>query len=181
MESDITDYLGSGEKLLSRWTGSLIPHNGDLDSQDNVRSMSSQRDVEFGATDKRIVYLNRDGGFKDIGFNHIISVEVNAETKEVLDDYQKMGAAGVFFTAFGAGSLFIEPIAGLILTMVALGLTWYTIREKGGFVETFNYDKKTTGYKIKFITGDGMRPEIVVKTEDNVVADLSRIVRENSE
>lgn len=177
---NLDEYLGEGEEILLGWTGGIIPDEDDeRSSQEKLQAAKQESGVEFGATDQRIVYMDNDANFKDIDYRHISSVESSVESAPDPEPFQLLGGVGVFFAAFGIGLIFLKPILGILLTIVAFGAIWFAVDECGGFTETFNWEEKTTGYKITFITGNELHSEVRIKTGENVGADISRIVREN--
>lgn len=155
----IGEYLASDEELLLQWQG-----NVDKEQSSTFGNSNSA----FGATNQRLVYLNDGGGFKDIEYSHISSIESETE-KEVKALAEFDGGSLV---AGGIGALFfiigvnVESgaalVLGIILAAIAMALNMEDVQ------------------KIMVITGDEAHSKLEFKTSDDVAAELSRIIRENS-
>ncbi|MDL0145966.1 PH domain-containing protein [Halobacterium salinarum] len=155
----IEDYLTDDEELLLKWRGSL---------DDEGSSAFNQSSSFFGATDKRLLYSNTNGTFKDIEYSHISSIESESEQeiKNIADFDGESLAAGAVGLLISLGGLSIEsaPVLGIgvVIVLVATFLNMEDVQ------------------KVQVITGDELHSQLNFKSPDNIAADLSRIIREHS-
>ncbi|WP_152423322.1 PH domain-containing protein [Haloterrigena salina] len=156
----LKNYLGDNEELLLSW-------GGKPDEDDEFFSTSGTN-LEFGATDKRLIFYDDNGSFKDIEYTHISSIE--AETDKEVKDISDFDDNGLLLGGLGAivsvvGVLIeIMPILliGIVLIMIVMFLNLEDVQ------------------KVKIITGDEMPSRVNFKTTENISGDLSKIIRDNS-
>lgn len=89
--SRLQNYLASDEELLLSFSAENVLRRGSDDGESFSQTLESAQfdsDYEFGATDRRIVYVTGTGGFKDIEYSHISSIESATET----DNSEQLGA-----------------------------------------------------------------------------------------
>lgn len=177
--ANLEDYLANDEELLLSFTAVDVSRGGESDDDQSfaemIGSRASSSTYQFGATDRRIVYLERSGGFKDIDYQHISSVETNVKDDDDVDPRFGLGCCGGFLLLAGFGAISDDPGAGVLLLLVGAGLI-------AGAVY-MDYDEDSTEkQKMKFITGDEAHQQLEVTlssdAEANIGAELSRILRE---
>lgn len=162
----IDDYLASEESVVKRWSGEITgskPSGGG----------------EFAATDRRIALLTEDGDFKDIAYNHVISVE--SEINDPADSMRYLpwiaiGIGGWF--SVGALSAINEGnIGGFVGLLVgALVLLWLAI--KGFDTDWEEVNDQPVSHEITLVTGDEREDQLTFKTTENVSALLSQKIRD---
>lgn len=167
--TDLQNYLASDEELLLSFSAENIE-----DSTDD--SVSQDTTYKFGATDRRIVYITSSGGFKDIEYTHISSIESENQT----DNTEEGGAicigccGGVFLIA-ALGAIGESPASGILGVLIGGAVVV-------GAYYAYQNAEQTEKQKIKFITGDeaDSKIEATVSTDEstNIAAELSRILRE---
>ncbi|RDZ44684.1 hypothetical protein C5B91_10060 [Haloferax sp. Atlit-10N] len=177
MSGNLSEYLVDGEEIIIEWTGGIKP-DGELEGQDKIKAAKKSSGVSFAATNQRIIYLDREGGFKDIDYQHISSVESKPKTRNDPNKQQLLGMAGVGLASFSIGGFLFNPVFGISLLILGVCVTLYAMKLAGGFVETFNLDKKVVGQSITLITGDEAHPRVNITTDNEVGPELSKVVRE---
>jgi hypothetical protein len=163
----IEDYLSHGEELLLSWIASSVK-KGDHDNSFGFGVSNSE--FTFGATDRRIVYLNENGNFKDIDYNHISSIETDTEPNPPAAA-TGAGCCGGILVLAGLGGFSDDPGAALLWLSIGIVLfvaAYYLFKNHDG----------TEKRKIKLITGDEAHQQITFTTSEDVGASLSQIVRE---
>lgn len=177
--SKLQNYLASDEELLLSFSAENV-QRGESDDGESFSQMlenaQSDSDYEFGATDRRIVYVTGSGGFKDIEYSHISSIESATET----DNSEQQGAFGLgccggILALGGLASITEDPgtaLFGILLGGLLLAAA----------VKVFQNANSSTKQKIKFITGDEAHQQMEVTlssdADANVGAELSQILRE---
>lgn len=167
-------FLAENEEMELYWEGFLI------DEEENEHS------AEFTATNNRLVFSLGGGHFKDIGFQHIESVEVATDvvTKSEGTDPDEIigfGGVGILAGLFGMG------IGGFSALSILGGLTLIGLGGYAIFWASENYDRlederEVTEHQVYHIlmrtnaTSPFSFP-IYFETMDNVGPDLSRLVQ----
>jgi len=178
--TQLESYLASDEELLLSFRAEDVSRGGDDDDDtpDFSEMLGNQNASKytFGATDRRVVYLDDSGAFKDIDYQHISSIESDVE-----EDNSEQGAGlalgccGGFILLAGFGSLSDQP--GTALFMVVGGIALVALA-----VKLFQNADTSEKQQIKFITGDEVHQQIEItlpsNADENVGAELSRILRE---
>lgn len=169
------NYLASDEELLLSFTAEKVTRGQDDDNQALEQQLNSSQ-YQFGATDRRIVYLSESGAFKDIDYQHISSIESDVE-----EDDTEQGAAvvagccGGMLLLGGFGMLSDSPGAAILSILLGGGLLALTVK-------LFQNAETTEKQKVKFITGDeaDQRLEVTLteSADTTIGAELSRILRE---
>jgi hypothetical protein len=174
-EPQLKNYLASDEELVLSFSAESVTLGGD-DTDDNSTWSQDESEYRFGATDRRIVYLDNSGGFKDIGYQHISSIESEIEE----DDSDKtaggvVGCCGGIILLGGLGGISNDPGTGILLILAGVGVL-------GLGVAIYQNAETTENQKITFITGDEAKQQIEViltkDADDNIAAGLSSILRE---
>lgn len=178
--NQLEGYLASDEELLLSFTAESVSQ-GKQESDDNpsfsemVENQSSSN-YTFGASDRRIVYLDDSGGFKDIDYQHISSIETELE-----EDNSEAGVAGSIGCC--GGFILLGGFAGLsdnIGTAILLILGGAALLALA--VKLFQNADSTEKQKVKFITGDEAHQQLEVTlspdADENIGAELSKILRE---
>jgi len=178
--NQVEDYLASGEELmLSFEAESVIRGDENNNESPNVSKMfgssSTTAEYTFGASDRRIVYLDDSGAFKDIDYQHISSIESETEENNSGKDIgATLGCCGGFLFLGGLGSIADDPGTAILLLLIGIGLLVVAVK-------VFQNAEVTEKQKIKFITGDEAHQQIEVTltsdTEANIAAELSSILR----
>lgn len=164
-------YLASDEQLLLSFTAENVSRGGD---NDDYTTGSSE--YTFGATDRRVVYLDNSGAFKDIDYQHISSIESDKEedNSEQAGSFV-LGCCGGFMLLGGFGSLADQP--GVALFGVIIGIALIALA-----VKLFQNSDTSEKQKLKFITGDEAHQQIEItlpsNADENIGAELSKILRE---
>jgi hypothetical protein len=144
--------------------------------------------AQFIATDGRLIFSLGSGHFKDIGFDHVESVEVAAndesETKGVNPD--SIIAVGFVLTAIGFGSMFIT---GFSTFAVLAGLCFIGLGAMAIWFGKDNYDElkddleviEYTNYHVLLRTTaeSPFSQPIYFETTENIGPELSKLVQEN--
>lgn len=176
INQDSSSLLSESETERLSWFGVL------------KESDEEEYPARFVATDNRLIFSFGSGHFKDIGFNHVESVESAADNKSKTEgiDPNTIGGIGVVLAIVGIGAMFNSGfsasgmLGGLVLCGLGGVVMWYT---------TKNYDKmkeemeviEYTVYHILLQTAAESpfsRP-IYIETEENVGPELSKLVQEN--
>lgn len=178
--TNLQDYLASDEELLLSFSAENVERGEGSDSDESLSQMlenaQTGSEYEFGATDRRIVYLTDSGGFKDIEYSHISSIESEKET----DNSQEggaiaLGCCGGVLALAGLGGISDDPGTALIALLIGGVLL-------AAAVKVFQNAESSEKQKIKFITGDEAHQQIEVTlssdADANIGAELSRILRE---
>jgi hypothetical protein len=177
--SRLQNYLASDEELLLSFSAENVLRRGSDDGESFSQTLESAQfdsDYEFGATDRRIVYVTGTGGFKDIEYSHISSIESATET----DNSEQLGAfvlgcCGGILALGGLTSIGDKP--GTALFGIILGGFLFAAA-----VKVYQNANSSTKQKVKFITGDEASQKIEVTLSSdagaNVGAELSQILRE---
>lgn len=171
--TELESYLASEEELLLSFSAESV------EGEDAGTDFASDSEYMFGATDRRIVYVTGSGGFKDIEFSHISSIESDTETEE--DGQEALaictGCCGGVAVVSGIITLFDEPssaLAGLLSGGGLLAVAYYAYQNADG--------ETTEKQKVKFITGDEADQQIEATVSPdvsgNIGAELSSILRE---
>jgi hypothetical protein len=171
--TELESYLASEEELLLSFSAESV------EGEDAGTDFASDSDYMFGATDRRIVYVTGSGGFKDIEFSHISSIESDTETEEDRQEALAIctGCCGGVAVVSGIITLFDEPssaLAGLLSGSGLLAVAYYAYQNADG--------ETTEKQKVKFITGDEADQQIEATVSPdvsgNIGAELSSILRE---
>lgn len=144
--------------------------------------------AQFVATNSRLIFSLGGGHFKDIGLNHVESVEVaaNEEYETKGTDPDDIIALGVVSAVIGAISMFAGGFSGLatLAGLCFIGLGGYGIwHAKGNYqqlkdeVEVVEY----TSHHILLRTSaeSPFAKPIYIETKENVGPKLSKLVQEN--
>jgi len=178
--TQLESYLASDEELLLSFRAEDVSRGGDNndDGPDFSEMVKNQNVSEytFGATDRRIVYLDDSGAFKDIDYQHISSIESDMEEDNTEEGVGlALGCCGGFILLGGFGSVAEQP--GLALLMLAGGIVLVALA-----VKVYQNADVSERQKIKFITGDEAHQQIEITlsstADENIGAELSRILRE---
>lgn len=167
----LRDYLADDEELLLSFNAEKVEHVDD-DSPDFHKN-----EYEFGATDRRIVYLNDSGSFKDIDYGHISSIESEKLEQKPTSWANVAIVGGAILVIAGVGGLFSEPPNGSALLLVPIGaaLIWYGVNREDN-------REIVVKEKIKFVTGDESHQQVeatIPPTPDSEFGpEMSRILRE---
>lgn len=168
--------LAENEDERLNWQGVLI------------ESEDEEHPALFVATDNRLIYSFGEGHFKDIGFNHIESVEVAADSESRTE-----GTNPDVIIAMGTISAVVGVIAMVVggftavATLVGLGLCglgglgiWYGKENYDELRSEFEVVEYTV-YNILLRTAaeSPFTMPIYIQTEENVGPELSRLVQEN--
>lgn len=180
----IDGYLTENEEVQLQWKGALEPdERTDVQNLKNQLGIGTIGNATFVATNRRLIFLNSDGQFKDIANSHISSVEVDKSDEPDLTPIQWVAMFGLL-TA-GAGLLgflgllaigFGASLLSFVIGGAMFGIAWTIVDTPS---EIFDVAEKTI-YEVKIITGDETDQQIKFETEENIGANLSRIVREYS-
>lgn len=175
-EQESDSLLAEDEEQRLEWEGIL--NQGEEEEYPAI----------FVASDSRLIFSLGSGHFKDIGFNHIESVEVAADTQSETRGTDPDGiiAMGVISAFVGLGAMFMGGFSALAtLTGLCLcGLGGYGI-----WYGKENYDRlkdelEVTEYTVYHILlrtnaeSPFSRP-IYIETRENVGPELSKLVQEN--
>lgn len=163
-KATVKDYLASNEDLILSFNADSVSA-GDENDPDWGNSTYS-----FGATDRRLIYLDGNGGFKDIEYSHISSIETESK-RDGPDGALLVGCCAGFLGLAGMGALSDDPGTGLLLVSIGIG----------GLVlakHMFDNHEETEKQEVKVITGDEAHQQLTFTTSENVGAELSSIVRE---
>jgi hypothetical protein len=181
--NQLEDYLASDEKLLLSFSAESVTQGSEnTDDNASFSEMIENQDTSvytFGATDRRVVYLNNSGAFKDIDYQHISSIESDVE-EDNSDEGAGMaiGCCGGFILLGGFAGMSDDPGMGILLILVGAGILALAVK-------ALQNADTTEKQKIKFITGDEAHQQIEVtltpETDANVGAKLSQILREQRE
>lgn len=174
VQSTVRDYLTENEEIKRSWRGSV--KSGD-ESSSTTGFNRELNGTSFAATNQRLVYVNESESFKDIDYKHISSVEAEKSTEEEASPLQMIFIASIIGTAIGFFMLIDGNLLGLLLLLGSLGVFVLIAKMVEDPEQLFEVDEKTK-YDIKLITGDEAHTQIAFETEENIGADLSRIVRE---
>lgn len=172
-------YLAEDEELLLSFRAVKVTQGNedetDQSFSEKVNDRSSDSNYTFGATDRRIVYLEDSGGFKDIDYQHISSIETDVEEEEDTDPRIGIACCGGLLLLAGLGGLSDDPQTAIISLLIGVGLI-------AGAVHMDYEEEKTEKQKMKFITGDEAHQQLEVTlssdADANIGAELSRILRE---
>ena len=172
-------YLSSDEELLLSFSAESVTQGseGNHDNPNFLETLENQSpsDYTFGATDRRVVYLDNSGAFKDIDYQHISSIESDLEENISQHGPTALGCCGGFILLGGFAGLTDNPGMGILLILVGAGLLAIAVK----LLQNADTTKKQ---KIKFITGDETHQQIEVTltpdTDANIGAELSQILRE---
>lgn len=175
----LENYLAKNEELLLSFTAVEVTQGTSEDDEQSFSSMLENQTVDatyiFGATDRRIVYLLNSGSFKDIGYEHISSIEADIEEEEDIDPRAGIGICGGFLLLAGVGGISDDPGLGILLLIVGAGLI-------AGAVYMDHEEEIQKRQKIKFITGDEAHQQLQVTVSSDASAELgaelSQILRE---
>lgn len=110
--ASIDKYLTEDEEIRLQWEGDLKP------PENSSRLLNRMQDIKdnqttFAVTNKRLVLLDSEDGFKDIHHTHISSVEANKTTEPKITSLQVVALTGLAFIALGL-------LVGLVLFINAL-------------------------------------------------------------
>lgn len=173
-------YLASDEELLLSFSAESVSRSKGRSNNDNlfniIENASTNSEYQFGATDRRVVYLENSSKFKDIEFSHISSIESSTDK-----DNSEQGAAltlgccGGILALGGLSSITEDPGTALFGLLIGGPLL-------AGAVKLFQNADLSERQKIKFITGDETHQQIEITlspdAQENIGAELSRILRE---
>jgi hypothetical protein len=169
--TELEEYLASEEELLLSFSAESIQ---DEDTDPDFFS-NNDNDPVFGATDRRILFITSSGGFKDIEYSHISSVETEIKT-ENQNGAICAGICGGIFLLSGVAGFGDNPLNALFGLLLGGGLL---------IAAYYIYEPKAESEKkeaISFITGDETDQQIEVTTlsdeSTNIGAEFSRILRE---
>lgn len=176
-KSDVGSFLAQDEEMCLSWQGIL------------KESEEDQYPAQFAATNNRLVFSLGGGHFKDIGFQHIESVEVGTDIQTETDgtDPDSLMAIGGLSAIVGIGAIIVGGFSALatLVGVCLLGLGALVF-----FNGSANYDEmkdnlEVTEYPVYHIlmrtsaTSPFSMP-IYIETRENVGPDLSRLVQESS-
>lgn len=171
--ASVEDYLASDEELFLSFPAITVDDgSNNLDSGFGTTQSDSRH--QFGATDRRIIYLTASGDFKDLDYSHISSIEAATDDDENAGPYLVACCGGVFILS-GIAGLMDDPDRAFLALLLGGAMVY------GGakWLEDVNSSDRET---IKFITGNEEQQQIEVTVssdvERNVAAELSRILRE---
>lgn len=170
-----TNILAEDERMELSWEGKLI------------ESEEEEYHAEFIATDDRLIFSLAGGHFKDIGFQHIESVEVMADIETETDGVDPDGimGLGVVSVLVGIGWMATSGFSGLSvvggLSLIGLGgyALWWGKKNYSRLQDEYEVTEHEV-YNILLRT-DATSPfamPIYIKTRENVGPDLSRLVQE---
>lgn len=172
---DTSSFLAQDEEMELQWQGVL------LEGEDE------EHPAEFVATDNRLVFSFGRGHFKDIGFNHIESVETGTdiETKADGTDPDALIMIGVIAGIAGLGAMIMGGFSGfsMLAGSVLLLFGGYAIWWGKDNYDQLKEDREVTEYEVYHIllrtsaTSQFHMP-IYIKTTENVGPTLSRLVTE---
>lgn len=182
--SSIEDYMTEAEEIKLRWEGGLTSGSGDATDKTLAERLEDAQNqattTKFAATTQRLLYLDGDASFKDIDYKHISSVEVDKSTEPDPTPLQTLTLiSGIGFVAVTGMALVMGEPVWLLLSLVSIAGLGYAY-SKGISLDELGDLNEITTYDITVITGDEAHQQISFETEENVGADLSRIVREHS-
>jgi hypothetical protein len=177
--TELQDYLASGEKLLLSFSAESVIRGDDDENNgfwDGLENAQEESEYQFGATDRRIIYLTDSGAFKDIEYSHISSIESDIETDNSEEEGAiAVGCCGGIFAVAAMGAVSDDPAMALLALLIGGALL-------AGAAKMYQNASESENRKIKFITGDEADQQIEVvlssEAEDNVGARLSSILRE---
>lgn len=112
--SNLQAYLADGENLLISFNADSVERGEDSDDTPDFSGLfggSNSTNYVFGATDQRIVYLDKSNSFKDIDYSHISSIESEIEEENPEAGVAALGCCGGFIA-----------LAGIILSRLIRGL-----------------------------------------------------------
>lgn len=171
---NIDDYLTENEEIRLQWDGKIK----------SGLSTVSRGAVIFAATNSRLLVVTNSGSSKDIEYSHISSVEV--ETKPSYNPTFEQTGLIIGFLAITTGPIaFVASNTNLqaLIFLLYISSGVYLLKSNwgdfAGVGDLFDFEKEKV-YKITLITGDEEDNEISFQTEENIGAELSRIVRESN-
>lgn len=175
----LEDYLAKDEELLLSFTAVEVTQGTSEDDEQSFSDMLETQTADatyiFGATDRRIVYLLDSGGFKDIDYEHISSIEADIEEEDDTDPRGGIGICGGLLLLAGLGGISDNPGFGIFLLLVGAGLI-------AGAVYMDHEEEIKKRQQIKFITGDEAHQQLQVTVSSDASAELgaelSQILRE---
>jgi hypothetical protein len=172
--SQLDEYLASDEEMLLSFSATDVTRKGGETDTFLSNLQAGTGGYQFGATDRRIIYLTTSDDFKDIDYGHISSIETNTEEDTPVGPVL-VGCCGGLLMLSGLVSLLDDPMQSLFGLLLG-GVILFGAVKWGQRADT---SKKQ---KITFITGDEahQRIELTVKPDSdvNIGAELSRILRE---
>jgi len=171
-KNPLEEYLASNEDLLLSFTAQNVSQGGNSDDNQTATSYI------FGATDRRIVYLDNSESFKDIDYQHISSIESSVDENTDISKAAKAavpGCCGGFTLVSSIGAVADDPASGIIMILIAVGFLAVAVK-------MYQSPETTEKQQVKFITGDEAHQQIEVTlasdVDSNVSAELSQILRE---
>lgn len=177
--TELKSYLAENEELLLSFRAVKVSQGEDEEENQSfsemVEAQNSSTDYTFGATDRRIVYLDDTGGFKDIDYQHVSSIETDVEEESETDPRIGLGCCGGLLVLAGFGGISDDPGMAIITLLIGAVLIAAAVKMD------FEADE-TEKQKMKFITGDESHQQLEVTlssdADANIGAELSRILRE---
>lgn len=178
-EDRLNDFLAADEELMLSFSADSVTEGGSDGSQtlaNQVENAGESSSHIFGATDRRIVYLDGSGGFKDIDYQHISSIETGTEedNSEVAGGLA-LGCCGGILSLGGLGAIVDSPGVAIVVLFFGVGMLIAA-------VNAFQNAETTERQEVTFITGDESSQRIEVTVSEDagktVGAELSRILRE---
>lgn len=173
-QMDVEGYLTTNEEVRLQWDGQVK----------SGLTNAIKGSVIFAATNMRLLAITDSGNSKDIEYSHISSVEVETSPKYSSTGTQRDLILG-FISLFGGLLILLvaENNAQILLAgigfILGLGFVVFNWDDFEGFSSLFDFEE-TTVYNITLITGDEENNQISFQTEENIGAELSRIVRETN-
>lgn len=174
LENTASSLLTEDENLRLNWKGVL-------------KEGESERPTTFIATDDRLIFSHGKGHFKDIGLQHIESVEAGRDTETEFsgtdpDNYFVQGVVAVFL---GFGAVIIgefSPLATLAsLFLFAFGgySIWYGKANYDELAAEHQVSEQVI-YHVQLNTSatSGFSAPIHIKTGENVGPEISKLVQE---
>jgi hypothetical protein len=149
----------------------------DINLSETLESVGQSSTHEFGATDRRIVYLTSSGKFKDLEYTHISSIE----SSQKIDNGDEVmgyliGAIGILGGLGGVVTLTDQPLFGFAIVLAG---GWMVYDAQNRLENAESTEKQL----INFITGDEETQQLELTlspdADSNIGAELSSILREH--
>lgn len=176
-KNEAQSFLADGEEMEIQWRGTLI------------QGEDEEYPAEFVATDSRLVFSIGGGHFKDIGFQHVESVEVRTDIETETEGTPPglLKGMGGISVVIGLGAMIVgglSPISALVgISLIGLGVYgfWYANENYDNLIEDYEVTEHEV-YHILLRTSatSPFTMPIYIETKENVGPDLSRLVTEAS-
>lgn len=153
--------LTDKEEIKVEWIGKIVEEE-------------AKNEAAFVLTNKRLIASRGEGHFRDIGLQHIESVEAGTE-KEYKTDFEStnwgMVAIGAVIIAPSALLFEASPVLALVLSGIGMSILLILGLE-------FNEQKKNK-VVVNTDSSGSARESMVIETDKNIGPDISRITQQS--